>query len=163
MDLSSNVRAIAKAFDEAEDDEALLEALTDTMEGAVGEFNEKAVAVLQAMKINSMPIEAIKAEIARLQDRKKHIENNVARGRQWLLQNMQASDIEKIEHPLVTISRRKGTMQLDIDEDELPEEYLLPPEIKTKIDREKIKKDIKAGKEIEGVRTYTGNESLLVR
>lgn len=163
LDLTKNLRSLQEALETAEDDQSLLEALNDTMEGAVGEFEDKAVAVLQACKYVNMPVEGLKQEMSRISDRIKAIENNTKRLRRWLLENMLAAGIEKIEHPLVTISIRKGTMQFEVDENEVPEEYLLPPEVKIKVDRSKIREAIKHGAEIEGVKVYTSEPSLLVR
>jgi len=64
---------------------------------------------------------------------------------------MEASGITKIECPLFTASLRKGIEVVDIqDADAIPDEYI-EMQVTEKVDKAALKRDIKAGKEINGV------------
>jgi hypothetical protein len=83
--------------------------------------------------------------------------------RQYLLFNMQESGINKIECPLFTASLRKGSERVVIDDELIiPDEYA-QVEVVTKIDKNAIKRDLKAGKEIPGARIERGETTILIK
>lgn len=99
---------------------------------------------------------AIDAEIARLQALKAH-RSKVAEGlRNYLLDNMQRAEIERIDCPMFSISIRKNPPAVEIlDPLSIPAEYMVTPEPKPPVaapDKTAIKKAIQSGAEITGAR-----------
>lgn len=78
-----------------------------------------------------------------------------------MLQILQATGQTKIPHAFGTISLRKGTESLRItDEREIPSQLT---RVTVTPDKAEIKKQLKAGVEIEGAELFTGPETIAVR
>lgn len=135
--------------------------LKDTFEGLEGEFNEKAVSLVHA--INNMSTTDIDAEIKRLQDRKKVIENKQKSMRDYLRTNMEASGITKIECPLFSISLAKGRDVVVVDdEDSIPDD-LIDVSVVQNPDKKAILAKLKAGEEVAGCRMEKSKSSLRIK
>jgi len=147
----------------ADENEDMAQAVSDTMEMIEGEFNDKALSLVNVMKNIGAGIPSINAEIARLTARKKTIENNQAHMTKYLQTNMEASDISKIECPLFTITLAKGRDIVSVDdEDAIPAEYM-----NYKTDASPMKKEIlaalKSGEEINGVSLIKSSNSIRIK
>ena len=143
--------------------EATEEHLADTMEMIEGEFQEKAVNVGRFMLSLAPSVEAIDNEIKRLQARKKAIQSKESWVKDYLRQNMEASDIKKIECDLFTISRSKPRDVVIVDDlDKLPDEYVT---VKTFVaaDKKELLKALKDGKEIDGAHIGKGESSIQIK
>lgn len=139
------------------------ETLSDTLDGIVCEFNDKAVAILSFAENMNSDIDALSNEIKRLQARKKVFENRKARLREYLLYNMEKSGITKIECPQFTASLRKGVESVEIqDQNRLPDDYV-SVEVVEKPDKAAIKRDLKAGKEIQGATLVRGATTIIIK
>lgn len=139
------------------------ETLSDTLDGIVCEFKDKAVAILSFAENMNSDIDALNNEIKRLQARKKVFENRKARLREYLLYNMEKSGITKIECPKFTASLRKGVESVEIqDQSLIPDEYV-EVEVTEKADKAAIKRDLKAGKEINGVTLKRGATTITIK
>jgi hypothetical protein len=127
------------------------ETLADSIEGIAGEFEEKAKGILAFTENMNGDIDALDSQIKRLTERKKVLTNRKNNLRAYLLHNMEASGITKIECPLFTASLRKGVEVAEIiDQDAIPDEYI-DVKVTEKPDINALKRDLKAGKEINGV------------
>ena len=139
------------------------ETFNDTLDGIMCEFNDKAVAILSFTENIDADISTINEQIKRLQERKKVFENRKNRLREYLLFNMEANGITKIECPYFTASLRKGSESVVIeDEDAIPDEYVTV-EVTQKSDKTAIKRDLKAGKEISGVSLKRGATTIMIK
>lgn len=120
------------------------EALADTMEAIEGEFEDKADGYVKVMRNLEADASAIKAEIARLTERKKHIEANVDRMKRSLETAMRLTGKTKFKTSLFSFNIAKNPASLKIDNpDRVPDEFLIPQE--PKIDSAAIKKELKEG------------------
>ena len=139
------------------------ETMSDTLEAIQGEFNDKAIAILSFTENMNGDIDALSNEIKRLQGRKTVLENRKKRLREYLLHNMEASGINKIECPYFTASLRKGSESVDIDDlESIPDEYV-KVEVKETPDKTAIKRDLKAGIEINGVSLKCGATTIVIK
>lgn len=126
------------------------ETMNDTLEAIQSEFNDKAIAILSFTENMNSDIDAISNEIKRLQGRKSVLENRKKRLREYLLYNMEKSGINKIECPYFTASLRKGVEVVEVvDVESIPDEYI-EMQVTEKVDKTAIKRDLKAGIEING-------------
>lgn len=147
----------------AEENEDMAQAVSDTMEMIEGEFNDKALSLVNVMKNIGAGIPSIDAEIARLTARKKTIENNQAHMTKYLQTNMEASGISKIECPLFTITLAKGRDIVQIDDaDKIPADYL---NIKTSMTpmKKEILAALKEGEEINGASLVKSSNSIRIK
>lgn len=139
------------------------ETIADTLASVHGEFKEKATAVLMVIGNFQADVDAIDAQIDRLTLRKKTMQNQRDRLRDYLLTNMEASGITKIECPYFTASIRKGSESVEIlNEDQIPDEFM-----KTKVtvtaDKKAIADAIKSGVEVAGAVLARGKNTIMIR
>lgn len=148
----------------AEDPETDRQILLDTMDGMDGELEAKAdgyAKVLAQLKSNRA---GLKAEIDRLTARMKTIDTNMDRMKEILQWAMTVTGKTKFKTDLFSFNVQKNPPSVVIDEqylENLPQEYLIPQE--PKVDKTKIKEDIKAGKDLTGIAHLEQSESLRIR
>jgi hypothetical protein len=167
-ELTGYLKELEKEFDEVdfkelEDGDFDPQALRDTLEAVEGEFNEKAVAIIKFSENLSGDVSVIDAEIKRLQARKAAIQNKQKSMREYLLYNMQASGITKISCPLFTASIRKGVERVIIDDENKIPDNFVSVEVVTKVDKNSLKRELKAGTEIPGARIERGDDTIVIR
>ncbi|MBN9647718.1 siphovirus Gp157 family protein [Terrisporobacter glycolicus] len=127
------------------------------------EIENKSVGFIYVFRNMDSQIDAIDAEIKRLQELKKQVKAKDDRLKTMLKNSMEALGATKIETDLGKISIRNNPGSLKIDDmDLIPNIY--KEEVVTttvKVDSNLIKKQIKAGIDIEGCRIEAGT-SLIV-
>ena len=140
--------------------------IADTIEstGVVESFNEKATNVVFMARQFDSHCDVIDAEIKRLQALKKQRANAADKLREYLLANMQATQIDSIESPLVSIKIRNNPESVDVfDEKQIPSEFMdwpaMPP---AKPNKTAIKKAIQEGKEVAGCKLVR-SQSLTIK
>ena len=145
------------------DDEGMALAVRDTLEAVGGEFNAKAQAIATlAINMGSM-VEAIDAEVDRLNKRKQAIRNRQEALKDYLRDNMEAAGITKISCPLFSITCAKGREIAVINsEDQIPDEYM---RVKTDIapDKNAIAAALKDGKEVPGAHLERAKSSIRIK
>lgn len=145
------------------DDESLAEAVRDTMQGVVGEFEDKGKAIACVLLNMDGDVEAIDAQIARLNDRKKAIINRQESMKDYLRENMEACGIKKITHPLFSITCVQGREIAVIDQESiLPDEMVT---VKTVVspDKSAIAKALKEGLEVPGAHLERAKSSIRIK
>lgn len=139
------------------------EAVLNTLECVQMDFNDKAVSIIKLSESLEADTSAIDNEIARLESRKKVILNRKKQLRDYLLHNMEAAGISKIECPLFTATLRAGSESVEvIDESQIPDEFV-KVEIVEKIDKNAIKAAIRSGKEVNGAALKRGASTLVIK
>lgn len=160
-ELTGQFKELAILADGADEDMAV--AVRDTMEAIEGEFQEKGKAIAMiALNIDG-DLEAIQSQIDRLTERKRVITNRKNSLKEYLRENMDASGITKITHPLFTITCGKGRPSVVIDnEADIPDEYM---SVKTTMspDKTAISAAIKAGLEVPGAHSEIGKSSISIK
>ena len=146
----------------AEDPDVDPEVLADTMDGLDGDIEEKADGYAKVIKCLETQAAGVKTELDRLNTRKKSIETNIARIKENLEAAMRITGKVKFKTDLFSfgIQKNPASVVIDVDPAALPDEYLIPQE--PKIDKTKIKEDLKAGIDI-GVAHLEQSESLRIR
>lgn len=136
--------------------------ITDTIEasGLTDELAVKASNIEHVARGAEAHNLAIDAEIARLQALKAHRVKVAAGLRQYLLDNMQRMEIERIDCPLFSITIRKNPPSVDIyDPLSIPAQYMVTPVPKPPVaspDKKSIAAAIKAGQEVTGAKLVQG-------
>lgn len=138
--------------------------IADTLEGIDGELEVKADGYARVMRQMDADAKAIKAEEERLANRRKSLENRAANLKSRLQQMMEITGKVKFKTELFSFGIQKNPAAVVIDEqyiENIPEEYLIRQD--PKIDRAKLKEDLKAGKDLDGIAHLEQTESLRIR
>lgn len=160
-ELTSDWLQLYAMMDDPDIDE---DTVLDTIEGIDGEIEVKADSYAKVIAQLNADAEALKKESERLNKRRTTIENNITRLKSALQMAMQATGKTKFKTELFSFGIQKNPPSVIMDEpyiENIPEEYLIPQE--PKIDRAKIKEDLKAGKNLEGLAHLEQSESLRIR
>jgi hypothetical protein len=145
----------------AMDPEIPADALANTIEGLEGMFNDKAVRIVHVIANQDSDIEAIDAEIKRLQERKRVRVNAQERLKDYLRFNMERTGITKIESDLFTITLVKPRQIVVIDdEQQIPEDY---QRVTVVPDKTLIGKALKDGYEVKGAHLGEGKSSVRIK
>ena len=139
------------------------EAVQNSLEAIQGDFNDKSVAIIKLTENMAADTSAIDAEIDRLKARKQVIENRKKSLREYLLRNMEACGITKIESPLFTATLRKGIESVEIiEQSQIPNEFI-KVEVVESPDKKAIKAALSAGTEVPGAMLKRGATTLQIK
>lgn len=145
------------------DDESLLQAIQDTMDGIEGEFEVKAENIVMLRRNIEGDIDAVEKEVDRLNELKRIRKNTVSHLTNYLRRNMEAADIKSIKRPLFTITLALAPERVIVDNEQaVPDEFVslksvITPDKKTIATRlkeirehnEAIRKRMDAGEDAE--------------
>ena len=149
-ELSIQYQADARKLEELDLDE---QTFLDTLESISGDLEAKGTAVAMFAKNLEATALAIKDAEVKMADRRKRLEAKAESIYSYLLSNMQACEISKIESPYFTIAVKKNPESVVVDfEGSIPDEFFTQPAPPPpKLDKVKLKEAIKSGLQIEGV------------
>ena len=135
-----------------ENAEVPVEMLEEALQEMDGELTEKLENIVSFIKSMNGDIEVIDNEIARLQARKKTINNKITSLKDYTENCLKMLDLKKVKTSLNTISIQNNPPSIEVvDEALIPDEFK-SIETVTKIDKKAILKAIKEGSEIAGSR-----------
>ena len=160
-ELTGQFKELAVLMDGADEDLAI--AVRDTLGAIEAEFNDKALAVSRVILNMDGDIEAVDAEIARLEERKRLLSNRKGQIIDYLRENMEAAQITKISCPLFTITLAKGRNSVVVDDEKLLPDDLVSVKVTTTPNKKAIADQLKAGKEIKGARLERGKSSVHIK
>lgn len=155
--LTTDMLDLQNQLIESIDDDGVVDTLiSQALEVKEKEFTEKAVAVATVYRKFDNEISLYESEIKRLQDYKKRLENCRDRVKQNLSTACERLGIEKIDGMYANISFRSSeSVEIDYMND-IPQEYIIQT-VEVRVDKPALKRAIKAGKEIQGVRLVKHN------
>lgn len=148
----------------AEDPDTDPEAFSDTLEGLGGEIEDKADGYAKVIRQLESDSTGLKAEIDRLTSRKRAIDNSIDRMKESLKNAMIWCEKPKFKTELFSFGIQKNPASVVLDAPDLatiPIEYLIAQE--PKVDKAKMKDDLKAGKDLGGIAHLEQTESLRIR
>lgn len=156
-EISNQIRDLA-LFEDNEQTSLALQELTD-------DFSVKALNIAKLTKELNADIEAIDNELKRLNDRKKSLQGKIEWFKNYLLTNMETSNIPQIKDSIITISVRKNPVSCEIlDIDKVPEPYRKPnPELWIIDKTEAINYFKKTGAEIDGLKFNATNKHVEIK
>ena len=145
-----------------ENPEVTPEMLEEALKSMDGELNDKLENICAFIKSLDGDVAVIDNEIARLQARKKTINNKISSLKDYMENCLRMLELRKVKTSLNTISIQKNPPSIEIlDETLIPEEFK-SVETVTKIDKKALLKAIKDGEEISGANLKT-SEGLRIR
>lgn len=148
-ELTSAYSQLEQLIDSPDADEQQLAKYLDECEGAL---QEKATNIAMVIGNLETVSEGISNAIANMSARKSVVDNRIASIKRYILTNMQAANIQKIECDLFRISRRKNPPSVVIDDEAaIPLTHLRQPEPPPpKPDKKAILADMKEGCVVDG-------------
>lgn len=106
--------------------------------------------------------QAIDAEIARLQRRKKVAENLRSRLTAYIKACMEQADVQKIETPTITLRIQRNPPSVEVtDADKVPAKYTRIKQI-TEIDKKAMLSALKDGEQVDGARLVDDKTHLRI-
>lgn len=124
------------------------------------EFNQKAENTVKVIKNIGADIKALRDEEKRLAQKRKSLQNNQDWLKFYLQNNMERLGDKKIKAGIFNINIQKNPPSVNIKDEELiADDYFIT---ERKLDKKKLKEDLKDGKEIDGAELTQG-ESLRIR
>ena len=159
-ELTSEYLDLLAMLEDPDVDEDLI---NDTLEGIDGELEVKADGYARVMRQMDADAKAIKAEEERLANRRKSLENRSAALKSRLQQMMEITGKVKFKTELFSfgIQKNPAAVVIDTEEANLPAQYLIQQE--PKVDKTKLKEDLKNGVDLEGIAHLEQTESLRIR
>jgi hypothetical protein len=134
------------------------EVIADTLEGLAGDIEAKATNTAQMVRNIETLAEQIKAAEKAMAERRKALEARADWLRSYLLANLIAAGISKVESPWFSLTVRQNPPSVALDDVSLiPTDYwrALPPPPPV-IDRAGIREAIEAGQDVPGARVVRG-------
>jgi hypothetical protein len=154
--LTGDYLAISNKLLESDLDE---QTIRDTLEGAAGELEEKAVNVAMFVRNLESSAEQIKQARQQMDARCKVIEAKADSIKRYLKDNMQRSGITKIESPYFALTLKKNPPSVIIDDPAaIPADYMvIHPAPQPSPDKKMIAQAIKDGLAIPGAHVEQGD------
>lgn len=139
-------------------DDLPAEVIRDTLEALGGELQEKATNVALFIRNLESTAEAIDAAADNMRLRGERLRKRAQSLNDYLLLNMQASGITKVESPWFTLAVRNNPPTVVVDmESAVPDAYMTqppaPPTPPKKPDKTAIARAFKAGEDVPGCHT----------
>ena len=134
----------------------------DTLEGETDAMEVADYLIREALKADAMA-EASKALEKAQAARTKRFEDRARATRRAMLDLMDATGLKKLERPAATISRRAGSLRVEIEDGADVPSQLCTVKTTTAPDKAAIKAQIEAGVEVPGCSLVRGDDSVTVR
>ncbi len=160
-ELKADIQTLWNLMDEGEiDDETLIDAMQNSQE----ELSLKLEGYCKFIKNLEAEVKAFKEEEQRLAARRKTRENTIERAKAAMKMAMETAGEKNIPCGIFTVSLQKNPEKVILDELDIrnmPTEYLKYKE--PEVDKTKLKEDLKAGKNLEGLAHLEQDEGLRIR
>lgn len=139
-------------------EEASDEAIRETLDMLTGDIQEKSTNVAAYMRNLEAAADAIDEAAKSMRDRAAKVRKRADSIKGYLLHNMQACEISKIESPYFTLTVKKNPPSVVVfDEAAVPGDFMVqkPPPAPTP-DKTRIKELLKAGEDVPGCKLEQG-------
>lgn len=137
------------------------EALTDTLESIDAAIEDKLENIGKVMKNINGEADAIKAEEKRLADKRKALENEHTRLKEYAEQAVISTGKRKVKTPLFSFNIQKNAPSVNVVDDALiPKQYYVA--VDPRLDKKGILDRLKAGENVPGVELQQ-TESIRIR
>jgi phage repressor protein C with HTH and peptisase S24 domain len=134
------------------------EVITDTLEALKGDLQDKAVNVAKFLRNLEVFADDIDQAAKEMKDRAARVRKRAEQIRGYLLSNMQACEISRIESPFFTIAIKKNPAAVVVfDEKQIPAAFMRQkPPPAPEPDKTAIKAALQAGGDVPGCRLEQG-------
>jgi hypothetical protein len=113
-------------------------------------IEDKIIDIAKVVLSIESDVEGLNTELDRLKKRKQVMDNNIEQLRNWVLYSMMAAKDRVIESSVVSVSLRKSTPRVVVEDEALiPEGYFKVETVK-KLNKDKVKEDLKNQMDVPG-------------
>ena len=159
-ELSTQYRALEEALGTM-DDAVQVQSALDELNGLGETIQAKALGIARVLKNLGAEVDAIKAEEQRLATRRKTVENNITRLKEYAVEMLDAAGIDSAKDDLFSVRVQDSPPSVDVhDEAKLPQSYYVP--VAPRLDKRSLLDDLKSGKDVPGA-AIMRSRSLRVR
>ena len=156
-ELSTGYKNIEYLLENGEDNEELA-AVLNSLDA---EIEDKAENIAKLIKNYEADIEAFKTEEKRIAERRRTLENDVKRLKEYLFNNMKLTGKTKFKRGTFSFNIAKNPPSVEItNADIISSDYKVLTET---LDKKAILQDLKDGKDVQGAILVTDKESLRIR
>lgn len=129
--------------------------LKDTLESIKESIEDKAENTAKLIRSWEAEAKAIKEEEKRLAERRKALESNAKRTKEYLFEQLEIAGIQKVKRPLITVYTANNPHSVEIlDSTLIPSSFIIQKD--PEIDKKGLIEAIKRGEEIPGAKLYQG-------
>lgn len=158
--LATELQTLENLMMECENPEQDFEATAKKMEELTVLIQQKTDSVVGYKHYLDDGLEAIEKRIKEMEAFKKAVEKRIDKYEDYVKNCLKILGVTKIEGNLASISLHKPSQKVDvIDEDSIPIEFITIEEVR-KIDKNKIKDAIKAGRTVDGAGMVEGKQTI---
>jgi hypothetical protein len=150
-------------FEKAENGELTEEEIQEQGNDLALALKNKSTSIIGYVRNSELMSEAIKNEIDRLTAMKKAVDNRIDKFKEYVKENMQHLEVEKIETELGTLSIGKNPASVEIYDETLIADEYKKEKVTVSIDKTAIKNAIKNGKNVQGARLIEDKTSLRIK
>lgn len=150
-------------FEKAENGELTAEEVQQQGNDLALALKNKSTSIIGYVRNSELMSEAIKSEIERLTVMKKTVDNRIDKFKEYVKENMQHLNLEKIETELGILSVAKNPASVEIYDESLITDEYKKEKVTISIDKTAIKNDLKLGKEVQGARLIEDKTSLRIK
>lgn len=150
-------------FEKAENQELTQEEIAEQGNDLALALQNKSTNIIAYSKQLDLTSEAIKAEIERLTALKKVVDNRNDKFKEYVKENMQRLDLQKIETSLGTIAVAKNPASVEIYDETLITDEYMKEKVTVTVDKTAIKEALKNGKKVLGARLVEDKTSLRIK
>ena len=153
-EITAEFKAVAQKLEELELDD---QTIADTLEGYSADFENKVIAISSFIRNLESTAEAIKQAEADMYARRKALDSKVEHLKSYVLINMKAIGMDKVECPLFKVSIRNNAPSVVVAENAVvPSKYVVT-KVTESVDKKALKEAIEAGEVVEGVSLVRSN------
>ena len=124
--------------------------MLDTLEGLQGEIEGKVINVACYIKNLESTKDAIRMAEIQMQTRRKRIERQIKYLEGYLKNHMQQAKLNQVKSPLLVVSIKQNPVKVEITNESLIPEKYIRQVTETKVDKFKLRDDLKSGEIIPG-------------
>lgn len=150
-------------FEKAENEELTQEEIQEQGNELALALKNKSTSIIGYVRNLDLTSEAIKNEIDRLTIMKKAIDNKNTKFKEYVKENMEKLDLQKIDTELGTLSIAKNPASVEIFDETLIADEYKKEKVTVSIDKTSIKNALKEGKNVQGARLVEDKTSLRIR
>lgn len=150
-------------FEKAENEELTQEEIQERGNQLALSLRNKSTSVIAYSRQLELTEDAISTEIKRLTDMKKVIVNRHTKFKEYVKENMEMLNLQKVDTPLGTLTIAKNPVSVEIFDESLIADEYKKEKVIISIDKIAIKDAIKNGENVQGAKLVEDKTSLRIK
>ena len=154
FELAAEFRALSDKLNDAELDQ---QTITDTLDGASGDLEEKIINTAKYYRNIEADAEKIEEAAKQMLARAKTLRNHAGHIKTYLQSNLERAGLQKVNSPWFVVSIAQNPEAVTVDDEEaIPRDYFKEIPVSYQLDKSLLKQAIKDGFTVPGARLTRG-------